>query len=305
MSENDLSTFNNETFKLLVEDLLHDALYLEGRKNRGKISTIRQYTEVIVRKILNYSESERVTLGYNKVRGSLSTVSGNNKLVIDAIENIHRLGNKTTHTQYVDDVPQEDVDSAINSLFDLYAFMFVSYFNKYRFGSNPRVISVFSILPPIIRYIALKELYKNDCDNISIIDKYSLSILKAFDIEQAIDWLNERKDMLSCKSAVTPEVVESWKNIGEAFASEMLANVPDMYTACLNNLYEVDKTLDVHGRLYHDFESALELYKKEGTISGDSDDIVEFNSLMEFVYLGRQEVKNTKLENVEQYLTWI
>lgn len=47
--------------------------------------------------------------------------------------------------------------------------------------------------------------------------------------------------------------------------------------------------------LYHiDFESAIEYYQSIGPIQGDSDEIKEFNSIMEFLYLGRKSIKDLK-----------
>ena len=48
-----MNEFNNEAYRALVTDLINDAFYLEGTSHRGVIAKIRQYAEVIVRKILN------------------------------------------------------------------------------------------------------------------------------------------------------------------------------------------------------------------------------------------------------------
>ncbi|WP_050567165.1 hypothetical protein [Vibrio owensii] len=55
--------FKNQAYEDLVRDLISDAFYLESRSNRGKISTIRQYAEVVIRKLLDLSEEKKVTLG--------------------------------------------------------------------------------------------------------------------------------------------------------------------------------------------------------------------------------------------------
>lgn len=305
MQETNIKGFNNDSFRILVEDLLHDAFYLDGRRNRGVITTIRQYTEVIVRKILNYSEAERFTLGQNAVRDALEEASDKNELLLQAINNIHKLGNQTTHTQYLQEVTQEDVNIAINSLFDLYAYLFVSYFKKYRFGKNLEIVSVFSILPPIIRYITLRELYDSDKENVTIIDKYSLSILKAFDENKALTWLKERENTLRNMPSVTLEAKEGLSNkFGPAFANEVYNNAPNMFDVCSKRVMDVNDTIQTQGRLYDDFESAMALYKEKGKVKGSDLEIAEFNSLMEFSYLGRQAIKNKKLENIESYITF-
>ena len=65
MSENN---FNNESYRALVSDLINDAFYLEGVSRRGVIAKIRQYAEVVVRRILDLSPNETVELGNGKLQ---------------------------------------------------------------------------------------------------------------------------------------------------------------------------------------------------------------------------------------------
>ena len=57
--------FRNEAYSDLVSDLILDAFYID-RPNRGKIASIRQFAEVVIRKILDLSENDKVTLGEKK-----------------------------------------------------------------------------------------------------------------------------------------------------------------------------------------------------------------------------------------------
>lgn len=66
-----MSEFNNEAYQALVSDLINDAFYLEGASYRGIIAKIRQYAEVVVRKILNLSPDETVELGNGKLQHRL------------------------------------------------------------------------------------------------------------------------------------------------------------------------------------------------------------------------------------------
>ena len=75
-----------------------------------------------------------------------------------------------------------------------------------------------------------------------------------------------------------------------------------MYQLCLNRINSVAKTIETRGKLYDDFESAITLYYQEGIINGDTSDVIEFNSVMEFLYLGRKAKKNQLLEEKEKYL---
>ena len=56
-----MKNFNNEAYKYLASDLIGDIFYAET-SYRGKISEVRQYAEVIVRKILDIDPDEKVTL---------------------------------------------------------------------------------------------------------------------------------------------------------------------------------------------------------------------------------------------------
>lgn len=294
--------FNNQAYSVLVEDLLNDAFYLDARSRRGTISTIRQYSEVIVRKILNLPNDEFVTLGNKKIVETIKTQSNDNPLLLGALKEIKEIGNKCTHTQSIEVISEQDVSKVINSLFDLYAYLFIAYFEKYRFGDNLEIVTSFSILPPIIRYITLKYLYDNDRTNISVIDKLSLAILKAFDEHQAIGWLNERREELLEMSSVSEEgALHLEKERGKDVAMFFVALAPNMYQLCSDRVKLVANILEENGRLYYDFESAIEYYKKDGVVDGETPEIVEFNSLMEFVYLGRKARYNEMLNNRNAY----
>lgn len=53
-----MTKFNNEAYEALVNDLINDAFYLEGASRRGTIAKIRQYAEVIVRRILSIPKKQ-------------------------------------------------------------------------------------------------------------------------------------------------------------------------------------------------------------------------------------------------------
>ena len=61
-----MKKFDNEKYQILAKDLMGDIFYSET-SNRNKIATIRQYAEVIVRKILDIDSSEKVTVGAKKI----------------------------------------------------------------------------------------------------------------------------------------------------------------------------------------------------------------------------------------------
>ena len=189
-----MSNFNNFEYQCLVTDLIGDAFYTET-SFRGKISIIRQYAEVIVRKILDIEPSKQLTLGQNEVRKKIKSLP-NHEYLEAAIDVIRDKGNLSTHTQYLDNLSLEDFENIIDSLFNMLSFPLINYFEKYKFGSRNDVMSSFSLLPPIIRYKVLMFLYQKDPNNISVIDKLVLSIMKAFNVSEASKWVEEKKDTL-------------------------------------------------------------------------------------------------------------
>lgn len=292
-------TFNNNAYEPLVRDLINDAFYTDNCSIRGKIATVRQYSEVIVRRILGLSITDQVTIGNKKIRDELLRKSGNNALLKSALYRIRDLGNKCTHTQEISEFSQVDLDNVLESLFQLYSYLFIEFFRKYEFGRNDEIVSAFSILPPIIRYIALNFLHENDPRNLMVIDKLVLAIFKAFNKEKAIAWIEERKDELESLSSATNEANQDLiRKIGMDVASVLIEQTPNMYDLCSDRISLVSCTIERNGKLYSDFESALSLYRSKGTVSGTTPEAIEFNSIMEFCYLGRR----TKQKEF-QYLT--
>ncbi|MED4040980.1 hypothetical protein [Niallia taxi] len=282
-----MTRFNNEAYEALVNDLINDAFYLEGASRRGTIAKIRQYAEVIVRKILSLPKKNKVTLGEERI--ILSIKEKNNPLLLNSIKAINKMGSKCTHTQFTREITEEDVKTVIDSLFNLYACLLIDYFEKYEFGTNLEVVHQFSILPPIIRHLTLEYLYSKYPENIMIIDKLSLAILKSHNEEAAIKWIEERKEKLKA----TPSVSKSAENdiiekAGEELARIIISTAPNMYELCTERINLVADNINKNGKLYNDFESAIEHYRKSGTIIGESSEVKEFNSIMEFLYLGRK-----------------
>lgn len=300
-----MSYFDNKSYSSLVSDLLNDAIYIEGRSNRGVVSTVRQYAEVIVRRVLNLPQEKSMTLGNEEIKSRLKCASGGNKLLLDAIDKIRIMGNKCTHTQELGPITDDDVKEVFDALFDMYAYLLVDFFTKHEFGQHEEIVSSFSILPPVLRYKTLKHLNRLNPRNIYIIDKYSLAILKAFGFHQAREWLEEQKEDLLKMPAYTESAINEIKiKFGPAVAREIINNAPNMFDCCMERLKEVASILDENGLLYDDFESAMDLFKRKGRINENSIKANEFNSLMEFLYLGRKPNPNDKIDELTRYLSF-
>lgn len=299
-----MSEFNNEVYTALVDDLINDAFYSQDSSARGKIATIRQYSEVIIRKILNLSNQDFVTLGNRNIIQQLTEISDNNQLLLNSLEVIKNDGNDCTHTQKTGIVTDDDLNRCIDSLFNLYAYLFISYFEKYEFGKNNEILGAFSLLPPIIRFITLEFLHQKYKNNIAIIDKLALAMLKAFDKKSTLIWIEEEKEYLQGLNTVTEYAYqEIKKRDGEYIADLIVENSPkNMYILTKDKINEASERIEKNGKLYDNFENALNFYKEKGHIIGLTAEIKKFNSIMEFVYLGRKYIKCNTIEDIDKYI---
>lgn len=283
-----MTHFNNEEYQTLASDLIGDIFYT-STSYRGKISTLRQYAEIIVRKILDIDPQKEITLGDEEIRKRICMLP-NYKVVEKAVKKLKKKGNKTTYTQYRGEVTVEEFNIAIDGLFDLLSYLLISYFEKYKFGTNRSVMFSFSILPPIIRYKVLIFLYEKYPDNISIIDKLVLATLKACDAEIATKWIEENKESL-LQMNVYSENFNSKIALQDPNLVEMLKYMapPNMYQLCKDKIDQVGTIIRRNGLVYSDFESALPYYRQVGKVEGNTSEVQEFNDIMDFLYMGRKE----------------
>ena len=283
-----MSQFNNEEYRVLVSDLIGD-VYYTSTSYRGKISTLRQYAEVVIRKILDIDPKQEITLGDKEIRQGIQTLP-NHKIVETAVKKLKKKGNKTTHTQYRGEFTIDEFDAATDGLFDLLAYLLINYFEKYECGTNGNIMFVFSILPPIIRYKVLACLHEKHPNNIAIIDKFVLAMLKACNAETAANWVEENKEDLSKMSGYSDNFIDKIAKHDPSVAIALMAiDLPNMYQICTDKIEKVGATIRNKGLTYSDFESALPYYKQAGVVQGNTEEINEFNDVMEFLYMGRKE----------------
>lgn len=285
-----MKNFNNKSNENLITDLIHD-IYYSNQSYRGKISRARSYGEVLIRKILDLPANSDVTLGKKDILNKLEQQNKNIPIFTNSLEIIRSKGNDYTHTKNINEVLKEEYDYVVNALFDLYACLFIYYFQKYTFRTKENIANGFSILPPIIRYKTLNFLYENDSNNIILIDKLVLAILKAFDKEKALSWIEKNKKKLKNLSGITENCK---KEIISKFGNEMAEFIiqsidKDMYRICYDKIEVVGNRIETKGLLYKEFEEAKNYFSELEYLKNGSHDEKEFFSLMEFVFLGRQE----------------
>lgn len=261
--------FNNSNYINISTDLIYDIFY-SNISSRGRISSIRQYSEILIRKILDIKPNEQVTVGNKDIVNSLKSKSNNNQLIIAALKKIQKLGNRYTHTQFTGIVSDIDRETAFDALLDISAFLFVDYFSKYEFEKNPQVMTYFSYLPPELRYKVLNNLYEMDSSNIAIIDKLCLSIIKYKGEYEAYTWLQVHENEFK----KIPSYIDA-----------------TFYDTCLDKIKKLSAHFAIHGVMYETFEDAILYFQAHGKIQGNAPEIVEFNDIMELLYIGRRAAK--------------
>lgn len=297
-----MSNFNNYEYQCLTTDLIGDIFYTDT-SFRGKISTVRQYAEIVIRKILDLESNEKLTLRQRDIQNRIKSLP-NHEFLEKATEVIRRNGNLSTHTQCLENLTSEDFDNIVDNLFDMLSYLLINYFEKYEFGSRSDVLFSFSLLPPIIRYKVLAFLYKKYPNNIVIIDKLVLAMLKAVSVDKATEWVESKKDSL-IQIETMPEKVfnKIAQSKGVTFAELVRDSSPaNMYLSCKMKILQVGSTINNKGVLYSDFETALPYYKEKGILISDEPEIEEFNDIMNFLYLGRKEKLKEISNEVNPYV---
>ena len=277
--------FNNSDYINITTDLIYDIFYSDI-SSRGRISSIRQYSEILIRKILDINPNDFVTIGNHAIVNSLKSKSNNNQLIIAALNKIRILGNRYTHTYFTGVVSDEDKETAFDALLDISAFLFVDYFSKYKFEKNPQIMTYFSYLPPELRYKALNNLYEMDSSNIAIIDKLCLSIIKFKGGNEAYTWLQEHENEFK----KIPFYVDDMLPFLKKFMPAELQN-RTIYDTCFEKIEKLSAHFAIHGIMYETFEDAILYFQSHGKIQSNSPEIVEFNDIMELLYIGRRAAK--------------
>lgn len=295
-----MNNFNNEAFTALANDLINDAFYVEGRSPRGKIATLRQYAELIVRKILDLSHEEFVTLGSKKVKEKLKDVSNNSLFLLNSLAILQNAGNDCTHTQVITSIHDEDVRVNLDNLLNIISYLFIAYFKKYQFGTSAEILTAFSLLPPIIRFKVLNELFIDDEENIALIDKLCLSIFKAYSADMAFSWLEEKRFKFESIPSYTEEFIKNFEKMyGSEMTLQFINSIPSsIYDSCKEKIIILSDQI-AENRAYLDFESALPFYQEKGKLDEVKNENKEFNSIMEFVYLGRQKQYGVNSERTD------
>ena len=176
----------------------------------------------------------------------------------------------------------------------------IKYFDTYKFGSRNDVMTAFSLLPPIVRYKALEYLFSVESDNIAVADKLILSVMKAENPDKAEEWAENHRANLESLPVVTAQAYKDMvEKKGENVAKDYIHSAPEnMYEVCIGKINNLRGLLE-KGPLYRTFEEAYPYYKEYGILEDDgTEEVREFNDMMEFLYLGRKEEPVIVLDSI-------
>lgn len=282
--------YNNETYTNMITVFFNDVFYLPGLSYGTRIQILRKYTEIVLRRLLNSTCDEKIELGNHNIKRMLDDAGYTEPLFRDSLEIIRNTGNDRSHTQVIPNATEEEFQRVLDSVFNIYGYLFYKYFKKWSFGSNERIVSAFSCLPPIIRHIALSALYEDDPDNPEIIEKLVQAKLKSFDKMNADSWVEEHKEtLLRIAAPIDSDYLKTLISIfGAEYAVAFAASLPNMYDHLKDDIQTVDTALNSMP-LYSDFESAKSYYEQYGIVDGNTQDVIEFNDLREFLFIGRRK----------------
>ncbi len=198
MNENSLNFLLDREIPMLIPiEILDDFIEASDSTIREKTraTSLRRCLEGAIK--LFYKEKmiadNHVTLKeWNQIdlNGKIDLIGKHyNKGLSIKFHKVRKLGNKGAHFESV--VNSNDVDVAISIIDEIVEDLFIKYFEKYKFGTQPPVMTILSSLPPVYRVRILEKLWNNDIDNLNIIDKLSMAYLKNGELKKSLDFLEE------------------------------------------------------------------------------------------------------------------
>lgn len=296
-----ITPFENSDYEILISDLIFDIYYSELSIS-SRLVLLRKMTELITRRFLNLGMGEKMELGditspeKNSKYKTTERLNNVDKLLRKDFESIvnklREIGNKYSHTQNHKISNLEEWIEAENLIWDLFSYLFVQYFLKYNLSlkSDKNVLSMFSQLPTDIRFRTLQKLFEiKGYDNIQLIDKYLLAMVKSKGWEEAYFWLiSHRKEIQSMSYPSENEIIEYIDDFDEDELSLPLRKFQNVF-GLLSSVLRNPKVKSVSGGIYDTFEEAVKYFYEENleTYLSATREQIEFRELLYFCFIGR------------------
>jgi len=296
-----ITPFENSDYEIMISDLIFDIYYSELSIS-SRLVLLRKMTELITRRFLNLGMGEKMELGditspeKNPKYKTTERLNNVDKLLRKDFEStvnkLREIGNKYSHTQNHKISNLEEWIEAENLIWDLFSYLFVQYFLKYNLSlkSDKNVLSMFSQLPTDIRFRTLQKLFEiKGYDNIQLIDKYLLAMVKSKGWEEAYFWLiSHRKEIQSMSYPSENEIIEYIDDFDEDELSLPLRKFQNVF-GLLSSVLRNPKVKSVSGGIYDTFEEAVKYFYEENleTYLSATREQIEFRELLYFCFIGR------------------
>ena len=283
-----ITPFENSDYEILISDLIFDIYY----------------SELSISRFLNLGMGEKMELGditspeKNPKYKTTERLNNVDKLLRKDFEStvnkLREMGNKYSHTQNHKISNLEEWIEAENLIWDLFSYLFVQYFLKYNLSlkSDKNVLSMFSQLPTDIRFRTLQKLFEiKGYDNIQLIDKYLLAMVKSKGWEEAYFWLiSHRKEIQSMGYPSENEIIEYTDDFDEDELSLPLRKFQNVF-GLLSSVLRNPKVKSVSGGIYDTFEEAVKYFYEENleTYLSATREQIEFRELLYFCFIGRTQ----------------
>ncbi|MGT2834674.1 hypothetical protein ACVRZC_04905 [Streptococcus hyointestinalis] len=296
-----ITPFENSDYEILISDLIFDIYYSEISIS-SRLVLLRKMTELITRRFLNLGVGEKMELGditsseKNPKYKTTERLNNVNKLLRkdfeSTVNNLREIGNKYSHTQNHKISNLEEWIEAENLIWDLFSYLFVQYFLKYNLSlkSDKNVLSMFSHLPPEIRFRTLQKLFVlKGFDNIQLIDKYLLAMVKSKGWDAAYFWLiSHREEIQSMRYPSEDEIIEYIDDFDENELPLPLRKFQNVF-GLLSSILRNPKVKSASGGIYNTFEEAVKYYNKKNLeiYLSSTQEQIYFKELLYFCFIGR------------------
>lgn len=300
-----MKKFDNLEYSRLISELIGETNYM-NISNRSKMARMRDFSEIIVRKILNIGNDTPIMLGEIKVNSSnkivqqcIQNMDQQLKIrLVDSIDKINKMTRNAHHTEQTNKFTDYEVRTVEDEIFELFSMIFIQFFIdiKVDIYTEPEILFMFSLLPPNIRYKTWFYLYENDANNIQVVNKLCLSIIKAYSKEDALDWLKSNKASITAIPYPTKQEIHKYKILHLDKSNPNICRVSLDFES-YNNIYDLlmDKVnnpqtaINERGKMYDSFEEAKVHFERLCVeVSNKSYNLYKLYDLMEFVYIGRK-----------------
>lgn len=279
--------YSDELYRDAIVAVVGDIVYSNASCD-SKIGRIRKLTEYVVRRLTKYNPNSDLELGDPRTISALKNVGVTEQFFWDAYKVIRNNGNDANHSKVVKLPDEADLERIKKASLTMYAYLFFDYFKKYPFGSNQQVMRSFSLLPPFMRLTVLRYLLYADAENIFVIDKLRLALVKTLGADEAQHLIESDKEFLTAHQM--PYSSDDMKMKILQYGMENISTVmQEMQESIYDYLVREIPKVRILGDIklpYTTFETAKKYYLENGIIDGDTPEIQEFNSLMAYRYTG-------------------